>query len=483
MKRIYVITPLLMLIVAFTGCEKLLEVKPDSQITEQLYFQNESDYAPYVTGMYSSMRSLVGSIQALTYGTERSEELTIATTNRLTTAWSHILTPTTGAFNYSAYYKAIGNCNLLLERIEPFPFSNAATKNRLKAETYALRAFYYLQLVRIIGDTPLMLQAIIDDNVPLLPRAKTIDVIKQIVADADMASSLFPEKTFISKIRFSYPAAQALKAEALLWSAKVAAGGTTDFNGALNAIAEVEKAGLTLLDNVRAITTTRGNSEIILAAYYNRDETAANYAVNALPFLTNIQTATNLDSIPYAVTSANGQAGFQISVLSRTLFSGLPNDKRVPNTFIVERDGTTLKTAWITKYPGNKYTDDRIADNDIIIYRLADIYLMAAEAYAGLNNIQLALNYLNKVRVRAGNGNYTGAQDKGSVELEIFRERGRELFFENKRWYDIVRFHYGKTIDAYTYVPNLKNKTTPLFWPLSTTILSVNPNLKQTEGY
>ena len=87
------------------------------------------------------------------------------------------------------------------------------------------------------------------------------------------------------------------------------------------------------------------------------------------------------------------------------------------------------------------------------------------------------------MRVRAGNGPYIGATDKASVELEIFKERGREMFFENKRWYDIVRFHYGGTIDAYTYVPNLVGKTIPLFWPLAASVLAANTSLKQTTGY
>ena len=141
------------------------------------------------------------------------------------------------------------------------------------------------------------------------------------------------------------------------------------------------------------------------------------------------------------------------------------------------------KISWITKYPGTKYTDDRVSDNDLIMYRLADALLMRAEAYAGLNDIANAKKDLDAVRQRAGIGDYSGTLDKSSIEKEILNERGREFFFENKRWFDLVRFHKGGTIDVYQYVPNLKGKTTPLFWPLNTTVLANNPNIQQTAGY
>jgi hypothetical protein len=139
--------------------------------------------------------------------------------------------------------------------------------------------------------------------------------------------------------------------------------------------------------------------------------------------------------------------------------------------------------SWITKYPGTKYPEDRVPDNDLIMYRFADILLMKAEAHAALSNTNDAISALNIVRARAGTGPYTGATDKLSVEKEILNERGRELFFENKRWFDLVRFHSGGTINVYTYVPNLIGKTTPLFWPLNTTVLANNSELKQTFGY
>lgn len=471
------------------SCEKMLEVQPQSSITEENYFKSEGDYEPYVTGIYTFMRTFHNNV---TYGMERGEELIPASNSRFTEAWNHNITPTNGAINYNEWYRAIGHCNLLLTRIGGFEFAtNPTAKPRIMAEAYALRAYFYFHLTRIIGDAPLMLQAVIDDNVPLLPRSSAVNVMGQINSDLDSAILLYKSipgynlTGFTSKYRFTYASVQALKADTKLWSAKVLNGGATDFNAAIVAIEEVEKTNATLNTDFRNVVGLRAgsNPEVILAAYYNRDETSNNYVVNALPFLAIINGALNLDSIPYCATASNGQGAYQISLASRALFAAHPGDKRIPYTWITERQSDGPKISWITKYPGTRYAEDRVPDNDLIMYRLADIYLMKAEAYAGLSDIPSAVEYLEKVKDRADTGEYTGATDKQSVEKEILDERGRELFFENKRWYDLVRFHYGGTINVYTYVPNLIGKTTPLFWPLNTTVLANNDMLDQTDGY
>jgi len=472
----------------FSGCKKILEVTPQSSITEETYFKNEGDFEPYVTGIYTFMRTFANNIS---YGTERGEELVAALNSRFGVPWTQIITPSSGAVNYNEWYKAIGHCNLLLMKIQDFSFaSNPDTKKRIVAETYALRAYMYFHLTRIIGDAPLMLQAVTDENVPLLPRAKATDVMKQIQGDLDTAilnlkaMSNFAVKNYPTKYRFAYGSVQALKADAKLWSAKVLGGGTADLNDALTALAEVEASGVTLNTDFKSVTGLRANTnpEIVLSAYYSRDESGANYGLNALPYLTGVQGALNIDSLPYCVTTVNGQGAYQISPKSKALFTNT-SDKRIPYTWVTERQASGNKISWITKYPGTKYTDDRVSDNDVIIYRFADILLMKAEALAGLNTPALAIIELNKVRARAVTGIYTGATDKVSVEKEILDERGREFYFENKRWYDLVRFHSGGTINVYTYVPNLVGKTTPLFWPLNTTVLANNSLLIQTAGY
>jgi SusD family. len=489
MKKItFIIIAIISLSAISPGCKKLLEVKPQSSVTDEVFFKNESDFEPYVTGIYTYMRLFANNI---VYGTERSEELVAALNSRFGVSWSQIITPSSGAINYNDWYKAIGHCNLLLKKIEGFSFaSNPDTRKKILAETYSLRAYFYFHLTRVIGDAPLMLAAVEDENVPLLPRSKAADVLKQVQSDLDLAiqnftsMSNFSKTSYPSKYRFAYGSAMALKADAYLWNAKVLGGGDADLTAAAAAITEVEASGLTLNQDYKNVTGVRAatNPEVALAAYFQRDEAGGNYGVNALPYLTGVDGALNLDKIPYAQTSANGQGAYQISPKSKALFTN-PDDKRIPYTWITEMQASGPKISWITKYPGNIYADGRVSDNDLIIYRLSDIFLMKAEAFAGLNNIPLAIEYLNKVRQRAGTGVYSGSVAKGDVELEILNERGRELFFENKRWYDLVRFHKGGTIDVYKYVPNLAGKTTPLFWPLNTTVLANNPNIKQTDGY
>ncbi len=490
MKNIISTIVLTVTIFIVSGCNSLLEVTPQSTITGEVYFTNEGDFEPYVTGIYNYMRSSVSSTTALIYATERSEELSPAINARFSnSAYPQTISASNGAINYQSIYAGIGHCNLLLKKIEGFPFnSNPDTRKRIIAETYALRAFLYFYLTRIIGDAPLMLEAVENENVPLLPRSKASEVLKQIFADLDQSITLFKSVSsfsptgYSSKYRFTYNAAQALKADAKLWSAKVLNGGNQDFQDAILAIAEVEKSGVSLNTDFGKVTTVRAsaNPEAILAAFHLREENSSTYASNAMPTLAMVSGALNIDSIPYGQTA--GQGAYQISVLTRALFTANPLDKRIPHSYLIERRANGGGYAWITKYPGTKYSDERVKDNDHIIYRLADLLLMKAEAYAALGNVVDGAKYLNLVRKRAGIPDYT-ATSKALLEKEILDERGRELFFENKRWYDLVRFHKAGTIDVYNYVPNLKGKSTPLFWPLNTTVLGTNPNLVQTEGY
>ena len=137
---------------------------------------------------------------------------------------------------------------------------------------------------------------------------------------------------------------------------------------------------------------------------------------------------------------------------------------------------------------GTKTETNRIYDNDIVLYRTAEMIMFKAEALAALDRIPEAIVELNKVRNRAKIGDYSGPEDRQSVELEILDERAREFWLENKRWPDLLRFHYEGVIDVYDVVPNLKERetvgiTVPLYYAIPLNEMSLNHNLEQTEGY
>ncbi|MVM39676.1 RagB/SusD family nutrient uptake outer membrane protein [Spirosoma sp. HMF3257] len=119
----------------------------------------------------------------------------------------------------------------------------------------------------------------------------------------------------------------------------------------------------------------------------------------------------------------------------------------------------------------NTFTDQ---DNDFVIYRLADVYLMRAEANIRLGNTGAALPDLNIIRKRAGMPDYT------TITLdELLAERGRELAWEQHRRQDLIRF--GQFTKAWRLKPASQDFRT--LFPIPKDQLSLNPNLKQNPGY
>jgi len=457
------------------SCEDMLDVKVRSSITGQNFWQSENDFAPYLFGIYARFRSHMDN---MSFGEDRSEMWKQGYNARFSPYWAHSITPgNTG--DWTTYYGTIGHCNLLLEKIELWEFSSIATKNRIMAETYALRAATYFYIAKIWGDVPLVLKPVVDENEPLYPRSSVADIFAQINTDINKALELFPEDGFVDKYRFSKPAVYALLADVKMWSGKVLGGGATDLNAAINAIAEIEKSGVALLTTYGNIFDSRKNNEIILSVYLNRAEYTSGPYNNAFLRFDTSAGADNASELPMALA---GQQAYCLSPEALALFQQYPEDKRISRTYIPEIMNGVPKNYWPNKFIGTKYSDDRIADSDIIIYRLSDMLLLKAEAYAALNRVEDALTYLNKVRERAGIPLFTET-DKALVEKEILDERGRELYHEIKRWWDLVRAHKSGVVDIYQYIPNLKGKTTPIYWAVHTNVLAKNSELVQTEGY
>lgn len=128
------------------------------------------------------------------------------------------------------------------------------------------------------------------------------------------------------------------------------------------------------------------------------------------------------------------------------------------------------------------------ASTDFPIFRLADAYLMRAEALYNLNNVAAAVTDVNIIRTRAyGNtsGNITAAQLTPQFLLD---ERGREFYYEAQRRTDLIRFGqftngtYKWQWKGGTYAGAQTSADLNLF-PIPGDEVSANPNIKQNKGY
>lgn len=129
-------------------------------------------------------------------------------------------------------------------------------------------------------------------------------------------------------------------------------------------------------------------------------------------------------------------------------------------------------------------------DTDFPMFRLADVYLMAAEAIVRDNgDMNQAAEYYNTVRRRAFRGSSAGNINPGDLTLdELLDERGRELYWECHRRTDLIRF--GK-FSGGDYIWQWKGgvqegQATDAFrdiFPIPSNDISANTNLVQNEGY
>ena len=166
--------------------------------------------------------------------------------------------------------------------------------------------------------------------------------------------------------------------------------------------------------------------------------------------------------------------GQTLEVVSQTNF----NNGYVPIKF---------KNVSSTGAPGS---DNTFVDTDYPMFRLADVYLMYAEAAVRTNtNLPQALNYVNLIRTRAYNNTTAGNISPAALTTDfLLNERSRELYWEGTRRTDLIR--YGLfTTGAYLWpwkggvaggasVPDARN-----LFPIPSSDLSVNPNLVQNPGY
>ncbi|MBM6993668.1 MAG: RagB/SusD family nutrient uptake outer membrane protein [Prevotella sp.] len=151
-----------------------------------------------------------------------------------------------------------------------------------------------------------------------------------------------------------------------------------------------------------------------------------------------------------------------------------------PQVMAVDLTGTTYeKTAGarMSKYEIDRtaHADGRLQDNDIVLFRYADVLLMRAEAK--VRNGQSGQADLDQVRARAGMSMRTATLDN------ILAERLLELVWEGSRRQDLVRFGlFNKAYDLRPQLDGEESGYTTVF-PIPSTALELNKQLEQNPGY
>lgn len=184
--------------------------------------------------------------------------------------------------------------------------------------------------------------------------------------------------------------------------------------------------------------------------------------------------------------SATFQNGIYNTDQRNTLIT---EDRSINITDVSQRDTGYIVAKWSNlTSEGEPGSAIEIVDTDFPMFRLADAYLMYAEAHlrGGGGSLATALDYINDLRERAGNPN-TIAASRLSLDL-ILNERLVELYWEAHRRQDLIR--YGRYIGG-TYNWSYKggsangiaiDATRDLF-PIPAASLAANPNLTQNSGY
>jgi len=381
----------------------------------------------------------------------------------------------------------VNHCNLILSKLGSVPGLSSALQTRYTAEAKFLRAHYYFDLERLFKNVPLITAPLTATQLYTQVQAKPADVYAQIEADLNAAIPNLPATVSGSENgRVTQGAAKALLGKVYLYEQKWAQA-ATEFNDVNGTPGGTSQYGYHLLANYGSIFDPKNkfNSESIFEIEHTGTQ---NYGWgNWNQFKSNVY----VQMVgPRSYTGPLYYSGWSFNPIITSFAQAMKGDPRYGYTIVnidslTKATGTSYQAGYMnTGYFIQKYapllvnkaatgTAEVNWPNDYIEIRLADTYLMEAEAlvHTGTNNAR-AQALLDAVRARVGLPSVPVTMDA------IKNERKFELATEGHRWFDLVRWGDAATALAFKHFTAGKNEILPL--PLNEL---TNTKMVQNPGY
>lgn len=442
-------------LIHFSACKKFIEVPPPSdQVISETVFEDDGTATAAITGIYSQMMSTSSQFSSASltiYAGMSADEIYNFSSGADDQFSKNQLTPLNGTLLSSFWqpaYKYIYTANLCIEHLSKAQALTPSVMKTLLGEAKFIRAFCYFNLVNLFGPVPLVLSSDYRIN-GSLPASDEKKIFDQVISDLQEAKNLLPlSYTSTDKIRPNSLTASALLARAYLYRGKWA-------DAEAEASNVIGSGKYSLASDLRSVFT----------------KTSPETIWQLQPVSPNFNTWEGNLVLPFSATST------PTYLLTANLV----------NTF---ENGDRRKTAWDTvrvfsgqslhvPYKYKVYSGAQVSEYYVVL-RLAEQYLIRAEARAQLNKTGDALADINVIRNRAGLTAST-AGDLPSLLLAIEKERATELFAEwGQRWFDLKRTGRA-TLVLGTIKPTWQ--ATDTLWPIPQSQININPTLKQNPGY
>jgi hypothetical protein len=475
------------------SCSKFVETRtPDSLFEGSKVFENDNSAIAVVNSILANLGRTSSVVQgyrgvSVVSGLLSDELHTVSRfadyqeINKNAVLSSNPITDNIWIGFYANLYKA----NTVLEGAVRSTTLSGKIKKQIIGESKFLRAFINFYLVNLYGPVPLILTTNYEQN-RSATRAGVAQVYDQIIQDLKDADGLLTldyvnhtGTVVTERFRPNKHAVQALLARAYLYKGDWANAETA----ATSLVSQTARYGLeTNLDNIYRQAASK---EVIwnFAPFFSSAGVAAVYTGEGRHYNPAVL---KLHGVPPQ------SFGYD---LSNYLNEGIAN---------AFESGDKRKTDWLefvtaggkTYYFPFKYKTDLFGLSTVqeylVILRLAEVYLIRAEARARQGNVSGAKHDVDVVRTRAGLAGTTAATD-AQMMAAIEQERRVELFTEwGHRWFDLKRWP-GRNNPGISRAQEVMSVVTPLkggVWnknwlllPIPATDIVNNPNLEQNPGY